>query len=582
MKLFVSEASKPLAKAIADCRPHLLRVGLFSALVNILYLAPTLYMMQVYDRVVPTGGVWTLFWLTVILGLAVGSLTLLDSIRSRLMVRAALKLNTSLAGTILQRILASRSQGAASREAPMALRELDTLRQSMTGPGIMALFDAPWMPIYLLAAFALHPLLALLIVIGGVILVVLAIISERTARQGNRESHKALSIANAAHDALTNQAEIIRALGMRRALTSRHNEERTAALLTGAQTQLKASRYSAMVKFVRMFLQSLALGAGAWLAVNGMISSGSIIAASVLLSRALQPIEQLVGAWPSLTVARQAYLSLNTLFAENDGEEERKLLLPDPTGAMNLENISLRNASGDGFIVRGITFAVQPGQIVGLIGPSGAGKSTIARIAAGAIRADIGEVRLDNAAFEDWDQESLACHIGYLPQDYRLIAGTVADNISRFANLVGADPADVDRQVVEAARLAGVHEMVLRLPGGYNTPVGSAGAGLSGGQTQRIALARALYGKPRMLIFDEPSAALDAEGEGALMRAVEAAKLWGASVLMVAHRAFVLSNADWLIVINQGVIERQGPRAEVIENLRQEAAQQNVVSLKRS
>jgi PrtD family type I secretion system ABC transporter len=582
MKLFVSEASKPVAKALKDCRPHLVRVGLFSALVNLLYLAPTLYMMQVYDRVVPTGGVGTLLWLTLILAAAIGTLTTLDGVRSKLMVRAALRLNTSLASTILTRILSTRDNKGASPEAPMALRDLDSLRQSMTGPGMMALFDAPWMPIYLLAAYALHPLLGLLICIGGAILVTLAIISERVARTGNRASHRALSQANAAQEALISHGEVIRSLGMRDALSMRHNMERTSALLVGAQTQLAASRYSSLVKFVRMFLQSLALGAGALLAVKGEISAGSIIAASVLLSRALQPIEQLVGAWPALTVARQSYLSLNALFAGDKDEEERKMLLPDPTGAVEISNLTLRNADASGFIIRGISFAMKPSQTVGLIGPSGAGKSTIARIVAGAIKPDVGDVRIDESAFDDWDQEKLARHIGYLPQDYRLIPGTVAENISRFAGMRGEESDEIDQKVIRAATIAGIHGMISHLPLGYNTPIGLASAGLSGGQTQRIALARALYGDPKILIFDEPSAALDAEGEQALMRAVEAARLWGASILMVAHRAFVLSNADWLVVIRDGVVERQGPREEVVDSLKQDVERQNVVAMARA
>ncbi len=582
MKIFDKELPKLLRQTLSDCRPHLMRVALFSALVNLLYLAPTIYMMQVYDRVVPTGGIGTLFWLTVILAAAIGTLTLLDSARARLMTRASLQVNSSMAGAVLDRILQARSINNKSPEAPRALRELDTLRQSMTGPGIMALFDAPWLPIYLLAAFGLHPVLGILICIGGVVLVVLAVINERAVRKGNENSHRELASAHAAYEALTSKTETIRALGMRRALVSRHQRQRTASLVTSVETQLSATRYTAMVKFVRMFLQSLALGAGAWLAVKGEISSGAIIAASVLLSRALQPIEQLVAAWPSLIHARQSIKSLAELFDGAEAEEREYFLMPEPMGNLELSNVTLRNEDSTSFIVRGISISLSPGKIVGLIGPSGAGKSTIARIAAGAISCDIGDVRVDSGSYEDWDQELLARHIGYLPQDYSLIPGTVAENISRFSSN-GTQNADlIAKQIVDAATLAGVHEMILRLPKGYETVVGVAnGFALSGGQTQRIALARALFGQPKILVFDEPSAALDADGELHLMRAVEAAKQWGAAILLVAHRSFVLSNADWLVVINGGVIERQGLRQEIVESLQTEAQRQNVVVMKR-
>ncbi len=584
MKPLIGDLSEPVSEAIKATKPHFMRSLAFSAMVNILYLAPTLYMMQVYDRVVPTGGVATLIFLTLILAAAIGTLTMLDSLRTRLMSRASLQLNANLASEVLKRILSGRSSTAANRDAPLALRDLDVLRQTMTGPGMIALFDAPWMPIYLIAAFLLHPLLALLILVGAGIQTVLAVLNERSMREGNRASNKALAQAHAASEALSVQAENIRALGMREALTARHSSERSNAIVEAVRTQLAGSRYTSLVKFVRMFLQSLALGAGALLAVEGKISAGSIIAASVLLSRALQPIEQFVTALPALSAARNALKSLNTLFGDMPLEEPRKLQLPEPTGLLQLNDVSLKKPDTPAFIVRGIELELRPGEMTGLIGPTGAGKSTIAKIAAGAIRPDFGSVRIDKASVDDWDQDQLARFIGYLPQNYTLISGTITENISRFAVASGYDPEEVDAKVIRAAKLAGVHEMILQRAGGYNGVIGGRDSGLSGGQTQRIALARALYGDPKMLIFDEPSASLDAEGETALMRAVEAAKEWGASVLMVAHRSFVLSNANWLVVVNGGVIERQGPRDEVITSLRAAAEEQqrNVVAMKRT
>jgi ATP-binding cassette subfamily C protein len=585
MKLNLEIRSEPLKAAFRATRSHFVQALTFSCLVNILYLAPTIYMMQVYDRVVPTGAASTLLFLTLVLALAIGALTMLDGVRMRLMSRASFQLNSSLAEAVLHQVLANRTAAAAGRDAPAALRDLDTLRQTMTGPGMVALFDAPWMPIYLLAAFLLHPLLALLIIIGGAILTVLAVINERTLREGNRASGAALAKAHAASEALILQAENIRALGMHNALSKRHHNERSAAVANGVRTQLAGSRYNGLVKFVRMFLQSLALGAGALLAIEGQISAGSIIAASVLLSRALQPIEQFVAAMPSLASARNALLSLDNLLADKPVTAPTKVGLPDPAGLLALKDISLKKPDTPAFIVRGINLTLNPGEMVGLIGPTGAGKSTIAKIAAGAIVPDLGDVRIDHASFKDWDPDLLARHIGYLPQNYTLISGTIAENISRFAVDAGADPKIANEMVIRASKLAGVHEMILQQEKGYNTQIALSGSTLSGGQTQRIALARALYGDPRVLILDEPSSSLDAEGEQALMRAVESAKQWGASVLMVAHRSFVLGNANWLALVNNGAIELQGPRDEVIARLQQgsgEAKKANIIKMKRT
>jgi ABC-type protease/lipase transport system fused ATPase/permease subunit len=292
MQLFRPDWPAPMKEALASCRTHIMNSAVFSALVNILYLAPTLYMMQVYDRVVPTGGILTLVWLTIILGLALGTLTLLDNIRSRMMVRASLRLNEALSGKILNRLVERGRQDANDPILSQAMREFDTIRQAMTGPGIMAVFDTPWTPIYLLAAFLLHPALALLIVIGGAILIALAVMNEKVVREGSKTGHRANATAYAAQEVIVSKSEIVRALGMRRALVARLQKARSEGLNATTETQLSATRFSALVKFVRMFLQSLALGAAAWLAVKGQISSGAIIAASVLLSRALQPIEQ--------------------------------------------------------------------------------------------------------------------------------------------------------------------------------------------------------------------------------------------------------------------------------------------------
>ena len=582
MGVFRPDWPVPMKEALASCRTHIMNSAVFSALVNILYLAPTLYMMQVYDRVVPTGGILTLVWLTVILGLALGTLTLLDNIRSRVMVRASLRLNDALSGKILNRLVERGRQDANDPILSQAMREFDTIRQVMTGPGMMAFFDTPWTPIYLLAAFLLHPALALLILVGGAILISLAVVNEKVVREGSKTGHRANATAYAAQEIMISKAEIVRALGMRRALVARLQKARSEGLNATTETLLSATRFSALVKFVRMFLQSLALGAAAWLAVEGKISAGAIIAASVLLSRALQPIEQLVGAWPQLMQAKQSLVTLTTLFEDSEHGHDDALQLPEPKGHLAFSNVTLRDPQQKSYILRGITLALNPGEILGVLGPSGAGKSTFARIAAGALRPDVGEVRIDNAEYCAWDPEQLARHIGYLPQDYTLLPGTIAENISRFAADTDIQSSEIDEQVIHAAQMAGVHDMIQRLPDGYNAKIGQSGFALSGGQTQRIALARALYGNPKVLILDEPSSALDGDGERALVCALEAARLRSVAVLLVSHRPHLLGIANRLVVINEGAISAHGPKDEVIASLREVAQRNNVVEMKQA
>lgn len=573
---------QPIRAAIAACRRHFLSVALFSALVNILYLAPTIYMMQVYDRAVPTGGVLTLFWITVIVGFAIGCLAALDVVRGRLMLRASLRLNRQLAAPILDRLLA-RARGGADPASAQAMREFDTLRQAIANPSMMAIFDLPWTPLYFLVAFLIHPMLGVMILAGGGVLVLLAILNERATRRGAAKGHKATAAAYAGQEAMFGKAEIVRALGMRRALVQRQIADRRAGLEAGARTQLAASRYTGLVKFARMFMQSLALGCGAWLAINGEISVGAIIAASVLLARALQPIEQMVAAWPSITQARAAKASIVTLFRNTDDLVGERLLLPAPVGYVQMTNILLRTPDNSALILRGASTWLIPGEVLGVIGPSGAGKTTLARIAAGAIPPDGGEIRIDEAQYSDWDPERLAAHIGYLPQDPTLLPGTIGENISRFAAARGELAVDIDERVTRAAIAAGIHDMILHLPGGYNALLGEGGLRLSGGQAQRVALARALYGDPKVLVLDEPNASLDSQGEEALGEAIRAAKAREAAIMIVTHRQAALRDADRLAVMKNGSIEHQGPREDVLRLLRDSAAAAaaNVVRMKR-
>jgi PrtD family type I secretion system ABC transporter len=575
----------PVSRALDACRPHLVAAAFFSALINILYLAPTIYMMQVYDRVVPTGGIITLVWITAVLALAIGTLTALEATRSRILMRVSLRLNRLLSGEILDRLMSRAKMKQGEPSSAQALREFDTIRQTIGGPAAAAVFDAPWTPLYLLVAFLIHPILGLLIIGAGIILITLALVNEKHTSSRSAKAHQATSAAYAAHSATVSEAEAIRALGMRRAMVSRQITQRAEGLEASNQVQVLGLRYNTLVKFIRMFMQSLALGAGAWLAVTGQISVGAIIAASVLLSRALQPIEQLVGSWPTIMQARNALGTVRRLYAATDSVDATRTTLPTPKGHLELERIVVKGPPSQGgggadLILRNVSFAIQPGEVLGVIGPSGSGKSTLARIAAGAITPDAGEVRVDGANIADWDPEGLAAHVGYLPQNMSLLPGTIAENISRFATVTATDRAEVDREVIEAAKLSGAHEMILGLPNGYDTVIKANGFELSAGQGQRVALARALYGSPRVFILDEPNSALDQDGEKALDNAVRTMVSRGAAVMIVAHRTAVLNNADKLVVMNQGAVAQYGPRQDVVEELRKSAARAaNVVPI---
>lgn len=561
------------------CRPHFAAAAFFSALINLLYLAPTIYMMQVYDRVVPTGGVITLLWITAVLALAIGTLTALEATRSRILMRVSLRLNRLLSGEILDRLMSRAKLKQGEPSTTQAIREFDTIRQTVSGQAASAVFDVPWTPLYLLVAFMIHPVLAYLIIGAGILLVTLAIVNERQTVGKSAKAHQATAASYAAHQSTVTEAEAIRALGMRRAMVAKQIVQRAEGLEAANDVQVLGVRYNTLVKFIRMFMQSLALGVGAWLAVTGQISVGAIIAASVLLSRALQPIEQLVGSWPTIMQARNALGTIRRLYESTNETNVERTSLPNPKGHLEVERILVKAPAGGDLILRNVSFAIKPGEVLGVIGPSGSGKSTLARIAAGAIAPDGGEVRVDSANIADWDAELLAEHVGYLPQNMALLPGTISENISRFRSSTAKDKAEIDREVIAAAKLAGAHDMVLQLPKGYDTLIKSNGFELSAGQAQRVALARALFGSPQVFILDEPNSALDQDGEEALDRAVKTMVARGAAVLIVAHRTAILNNADKLMVLNEGTIAQYGPRQEVVEELRKRASRANVVPI---
>jgi PrtD family type I secretion system ABC transporter len=555
------ELPRVLSEALADCRPHFVAAAVFSLLINILYLAPTIYMLQVYDRVVPTAGTTTLLFVTLALAFALLALSGLDMVRNRLLIRASQRIDALIAPRILKQMMAHDSGAAAQ-----AMRDFDAVRSAMSTPAIAAIFDLPWTPVFLIVAFMLHFWIGILAIIASIALVTLAWMNQRATQKKMEIATSAMASAHNSQQAAAAHGTTIKGLGMTGAMVDRQLGHRRIALANMLNAQFAGGRLSAASRFFRLFIQSIALGVGALLAIAGDISSGAIIASSVLLSRALQPIESIIAAWSPLASARASAMRLSRAF---EGLEEPRIytVLPEPNGVLEVEEVGVRGREGKPVLV-GISFRADPGQILGIIGPSGSGKTTLGKILVGALQPTIGSVRLDGAKFSDWDQDELGRYLGYMPQESSLFEGTIKDNIARFRKGATADEAKaIDEAVIKAARDAGIHDLILQFPKGYDTELGLMGSGLSAGQAQRVALARALYGDPRLLVLDEPNAFLDQSGEAALVGAIARARARRATVIVIAHRRGVLAAVDRLLVLEDGRPKMIGPAKEVVARL---------------
>jgi PrtD family type I secretion system ABC transporter len=541
---------------ISRFRIYFVFAGFFSLVINALLLVPPIYMLQVFDRVLTSRSEETLVYLTVGGFSALVIMALLDMVRARLLGVVGAALDRRLGPRVLDGLIAQTARLGGSAYVN-GLRDVNTLRTFLGGPGLLALFDAPWLPFFLLIIFLFHPLLGAVALTGALAMVATAALNERLTRKPAEEAQTQARRAGRYIDGAVRNADVVAALGMLPAVARRWSEVNDAAL----RQQIRASRiggvFSGLTKFARQFIQLAMLAAGAWLVVDQHVTAGIMIAATILLSRALAPVETLVAGWRTLIEARLAWRRLDELLRANPpmGSE---IDLPTPSGRLEVDRVLFGMKGAERPILRGVSFALAPGEALGVVGPSAAGKSTLARLVVGVWKPAAGVVRLDGADVAAWPRERLGPHIGYLPQDVELFGGTVASNIARLGEPDSAE-------VVRAAQRAHVHDLILRLPKGYDTEVGEGGQLLSPGQRQRIGLARALYGNPRFIVLDEPNANLDIEGERALQAALRGMKEAGVTALIIAHRASILGGVDKLLVLRDGTVEKFGPARELMQ-----------------
>jgi len=548
-----------LQAALHACKGSFMATGFFSLFVNILMLVPTFYMLQVYDRVMASGSHSTLLMLTLILTLLLATMGALEWVRSRIMVRISTRLDTLLGGRLYDASFKQALHSGGMNASAQPLSDMTGLRQFLTGNGLFAFFDAPWLPVYLAVMFMFHPWFGWFAVFSALVLIALAWANERLTGQALKDANKESIAATAFTAKNLRNAEVVESMGMLGQLRGRWQARNNRVLELQGVASDRAGSVTAFSKTFRMLVQSLILGLGAYLALEQEISSGMMIAGSVLLGRALAPIDLMIGSWKGFISARGQYERLNELLGKIAAEPTR-MSLPAPQGAVSAEALMITPPGAPQPAIRGLSFSVAPGEAVGIIGPSGAGKSSLARALLGIWPASHGKVRLDGADVFTWKRDELGPHIGYLPQDIELFEGTISENIARFGSV---DPA----AVVEAARLAGVHELILRLPQGYDTLIGASGGGLSGGQRQRIGLARAVYGKPKLVVLDEPNSNLDDQGERALAQAIQELKAAGTTLFVITHRTNVLAALDKLMVLRDGMLVTFGPLGQVLAEL---------------
>jgi ATP-binding cassette subfamily C exporter for protease/lipase len=547
-----------IAESLLAFKSVFITVGIFSAILNILVLTPSLYMLQVYDRVLTSRNESTLLMLTVMVVGAYLVLGGLEFVRSFVLIRVSAKLDMMLNKRVYTAAF-EQSLKRAGVNAGQFLQDLTSIRQFMSGNALFAFFGAPWFPIYLFIIFLFDTSLGFFALFGSLTLIALAIANERLSKKPLSEANEASIAANNLATNNLRNAEVIEAMGMLPNLMSRWYKLQCRFLLLQGDASEKSGVISAISRFVRLSLQSLILGLGGLLVLEDKITPGMMIVASILMGRALTPVEQLMSVWKTWSGAKSAYGRINELLTANPAREVN-MPLPKPKGMVTVEAITVIPAGGTVPTLRNVSFSIAPGDVLGIIGPSGAGKSTLARALVGIASTAAGHVRLDSADIFQWNKHELGPYIGYLPQNIELFAGTVSENIARFGEV---NPS----KVISAAQQAGVHDMILRLPEGYDTRLGDDGAGLSGGQKQRLGLARAIYDDPSLLVLDEPNSNLDETGEQALINTIKRLQQRGKTIVMITHRSNALAATSKLLLLVEGTAQLFGPTKEVMAAL---------------
>ncbi|MEI8608178.1 type I secretion system permease/ATPase [Enterovibrio sp. Hal110] len=552
-----------LKTTLEQCKKALLLVIAFSCVINLLVLAVPIYMLQIYDRVIGSRSIDTLLLLTVITVFALLTMAVLESVRTRVMVRIGAWFDQSLSPDILSGSIAAQLRQGISASV-QSLRDVAAIRGFIGGNSVIPALDAPWTPVFLTFVFFLHPILGLIATIGAVILFIIALVNDAVTRKAHKTANESAILAMQQAESAARNADAIEAMGIMPNFIKNWSSLNNKSIEGQIVANSKGATLTAISKFIRMLLQIAMLGVGAWLVIENELTAGAMIASSILMSRALAPVEQAIGAWGTAISARQSYQRLREQIPMFP-ERAKSMPLPKPNGALSVEKVTYFHPGQAEPVLHGITFKLAAGEALGVIGPSGTGKSTLARLLLGNLTANAGCVRLDNMDVAKWDPDDLGPHCGYLPQDVELFPGTIRQNIARMSE---GEP-DL---VIQAAKLAGCHDLILRQRQGYDTVVGERGLGLSGGERQRIALARALYGNPSLVILDEANANLDGVGEVALQRAITYLKSRKATVILVGHRPSMMQSMDKLMVLQDTQIRAFGDRDEVLKPLLDQSA----------
>jgi PrtD family type I secretion system ABC transporter len=551
-----------LGEALRACRGAFIGLGLMSCIINLLYLTGSIFMLEIYDRVLPSRSVPTLVGLIILAAGLYIAQGFLDLIRGRILGRIGTALDESLNARVFDTVVRLPLMSGGRNEGLQPIRDLDNIRSFLGSQGPSAFFDLPWLPLYLAICFAFHVLIGVTALAGAIVLVSLTLITEYLSRQPAREAMGLAARRNDLAATSRRNAEVLVAMGISSRMTKRWTDANEKYLAGNQRASDVIGGLSTVARVLRMMLQSAVLGVGAYLVIHQEATAGIIIAGSILSARALAPVDLAIAHWKGFVAARQSWERLNKLLDQLPVRPE-PTLLQDPTSRLSVEGVGIAAPGDQRVIVQDVTFALTAGQGLGIIGPSGSGKSSLVRTLVGVWLPFRGKVRLDGAALDQWSSDLLGRHIGYLPQDVELFAGTVAQNIARF------DPQAKSDAIIAAAKEAGVHDMIIKMRDGYNTQVGDEGAALSAGQAQRVALARALYGDPFLIVLDEPNSNLDTEGDDALTRAIRSARERGAIVVVVAHRPVGIEAVDQILVLREGRVQAFGPKDQVLAQVLQ-------------